>query len=186
MASLGTISSSPNDLDRFLNKRSIIIGEVGCGKTYYTELILKKILESGHSPVAVLDMAPESKNGIGGKMNMVSLEGVRYYTTSIHAPRLTGRSPHEVELLAKENASRIEQLFDIFRNDPARTLCINDVSIYLQAGDLERLWAIVNMSLTVILNGYYGTSLGGGKLAERERRNMEALSHRCDRIIKVS
>jgi len=185
MASLGTTSSPDLNLENFLNKRVLIRGEVGCGKTFYTELILGKIMESGHESVAVIDMAPESKGGIGGKMNVEGLKGVRYYTTNIDPPRLMGKSAHEVEHLAKGNAFRIEQLFDIYQKDPARTLCINDVSMYLQEGDLDKLWAIVNMSPTVILNGYYGTSLGGGELAVRERQNMEKLSMRCDRVINL-
>jgi len=185
MAPLDSLPPLANDLEGFLNKKVLIIGEVGSGKTAYTRKILKKILESVAVSVAVIDMAPEAKGVIGGKINMSGLEGAHYYTTTVHPPRLMGKSPHEVQLLASENAARIEKLFDIYRKDPARTLCINDISLYLQAGDLEKLWTIIEMSSTTVMNGYYGTTLGGGELGDRERRNMEKLCDRCDAVLRL-
>ena len=35
------------------------------------------------------------------------------------------------------------------------------------------------------MNGYYGSSLGGGKLGKREQQNMKALKKRCDSVMKV-
>ena len=173
------------ELDILWNRKTIIIGEVGAGKTHFTTQIVTHILTSGEDSVAVLDMAPEARDGVGGKMNISALKGARYYTTTIYPPRLTGRTIQEVELLAKENASRIEKLFKIYQKAPARVLCINDVSIYLQAGALKKLWNIINISPTVIMNGYYGTTLGGGRFGEQEQLNMNKLCDKCDHVIHL-
>jgi hypothetical protein len=65
-------------------------------------------------------------------------------------------------------------------------LIINDVSIYLQAGELDKLLSLLNSTPTVIMNGYFGRSLGGGRLGERERENMKALQEKCDKVIFAS
>jgi len=99
------------------------------------------------------------------------------------APRLTGKSVNEVESFAENNVKLIDHIFKAYLKDPCKTLFINDVSIYLQKGDIEKLILLLDSTPTVIMNGYYGKSLGGGKLGERERQNMEALQEICDRVI---
>jgi len=116
-------------------------------------------------------------------VNLEGLDNVRYYTGKIAAPRLTGKTSEEVQMLAAQNARMIEEIFSEYMRHPARALFMNDVSIYLQAGDLENLLALVYATPTVVMNGYYGDSLGGGSLTVRERKYMKALQERCDIVI---
>ena len=169
----------------FINKKTLIVGEVNTGKTAYLNNILEKLLKEGHTDLSIIDMAPETIGDIGGKMSLGKLTFIRYLTAEIVAPRLTGGSQEEVEALAKENAWSIDAILLQYLNDPSKVLLINDVSIYLQAGDLDRLLSLLNSTSTVVMNGYFGYGLGGGKLGERERRKMKALQEKCDRVINL-
>ena len=171
-------------IEEFKNKKTIIIGEVNTGKTTFLLDILSVFLEEGEKEIALIDMAPESIKGIGGKIDNEKIDAIKYYTAQIVAPRLTGKTVEEVETFAQHNAELIDEIFVEYLKNPTKVLFINDVSIYLQAGDLIELLALLHSTPTVIMNGYYGSSLGGGKLGERERENMNALQNICDRVIK--
>ncbi len=171
-------------VEEFRNKKTIIIGEVNTGKTLYLCEILNRFLDEDEKEISLIDMAPESIKGIGGKIDHEKIDAIKYYTAQIVAPRLTGKTVEEVETFAQHNAKLIDELFVEYLNNPSKVLFINDVSIYLQAGNLIGLLSLLHSTPTVIMNGYYGSSLGGGKLGERERENMKALQSRCDRVIK--
>jgi len=172
-------------VQKYKNKRTIIIGEVNTGKTTFLYQILKGFLEEGETHLAVIDLAPESVKNIGGKMRMEGLNSIRYCTAQIVAPRLTGKTSDEVEKLAKQNVKLIDHIFRDYSKNPAKVLLINDVSIYLQTGDLDKILSLLKTTPTVIMNGYYGSSLGGGELGKRERENMDKLQEQCDLVIKL-
>ena len=172
-------------LNAYINKRTLIIGEVNTGKTAYLGSILSRFLEDGQTGLTIIDMAPETAKGIGGKMSHGEIRSTRYFTTQIMAPRLMGGSQEEVEALAKRNALLIDNIFSQYLKNPSKVLLINDVSIYLQSGDLDKLLLFLKSTPTVIMNGYFGYSLGGGKLGKRERENMKSLQERCDRVISL-
>jgi len=169
----------------FKNKKIIIVGEVNTGKTTYLSKLINEFIFEGEDDLALIDMAPERTKGVGGKMNIEAGDVIRYYTAPIVAPRLMGRSTDEVETLAKQNAELIENIFLEYLKNPGKTLFVNDISLYLQAGALYKLLSWLNSTPTVIMNGYYGSSLGGGELGRRERKNMQSLMERCDRIIQL-
>jgi hypothetical protein len=177
--------SDIHTVEKYINKKTIIVGEVNTGKTVYLGKILKMFVDEGEKDLTVIDMAPESTRGIGGKMNMEEVPSIRYYTAKIAAPRLTGKTVDEVQMLAEHNAKRLEAVFLEYVKNPSKILFVNDISIYLQAGDLNKLLLWLNQTPTVVMNGYYGSALGGGKLGERERKNMETLQEQCDRVIRM-
>jgi hypothetical protein len=172
-------------LAKIQNRKTIIMGEVNTGKTAYSVEVLKRFKERGETEIAVIDMAPESIKGIGGKMPNEAVRDVRYYSVQVVAPRLTGKTEDEIQSLASHNAKSIEDAFGEYEKGPSKVLFINDISLYLQAGGLTRLYSVLNSTPTVVMNGYYGDSLGGGKLGKRERKNMEELERECDTVIKL-
>ena len=172
-------------MQEFRNKKTIILGEVNTGKTAYLDEILNRFLEEGEADITVIDMAPDSVRGIGGKMSKAEICSTRYLTAQIAAPRLTGRSYQDAKTLARHNARLIEDIFAEYLENPGKVLFINDISLYLQAGNLDKLLTLIGSTPTVIMNGYYGFSLGGGELGERERENMNALRKVCDNVIRV-
>jgi hypothetical protein len=156
----------------------LIRGEVGTGKTRLTQRLLEEAEALGRK-IAVIDMAPEPQNGAGGKLNPGTSD---YYTTDIETPRLSGTTEKEIVELAELNKQRIEDLFNIYK--PRDVLFMNDVSMYLQRGNVERIVSVMSSSRTCILNGYFGTSLGEDSFSEEERRKMIELQKFCDIIIR--
>jgi hypothetical protein len=172
-------------IEELKSKKTIIAGEVNTGKTALLGHLLKIFMDQGETRLAVIDMAPESTRGIGGKLLLDEALPLRYYTTQIVPPRLTGKSEEEVLMYAENNARLLEHIFLLYLEEPAQVLFINDVSIYLQAGDPEKLLSVLVSTPTTVMNGYYGSSLGGGSLGERERRNMTELLRLCDKVIEM-
>jgi hypothetical protein len=81
-----------------------------------------------------------------------------FCATTIAAPRLSGRDEEEADLLAQTNADAIEPLFQDPRLANCSILVINDVTLYLQAGNYDDLWAVIQPVETVLINAYYGAA----------------------------
>ncbi|MBU1273841.1 MAG: hypothetical protein KJ720_00535 [Proteobacteria bacterium] len=173
-------------LEELKGSWTLIAGEVNTGKTGLLARLMESFAAQGEKSLALIDMAPEMTRGVGGKLTPPPGVAPRHYAPAITAPRLTGRTPDEVLALARGNAERIEEVFAAYLAAPARVLFINDVSLYLQAGDPAKLYRVLETTPTVVINGYLGASLGGGELGELERRRMEALAARCARVYRMA
>ncbi|MBU7017450.1 MAG: hypothetical protein HXS44_08070 [Theionarchaea archaeon] len=159
----------------------LILGEVSTGKTSLTQVYLDEAIIMQRS-VAVIDMAPERKKGVGGKLVCKSsAETCNYYTAAIVTPRLSGKTEKEIVDLAELNRGRIDDIFNKY--EPRDVLFINDVSIYLQRGNVEQIVSLISLSQTCIMNGYYGFSLGDDKFSQEERNKMIDLQKHCNKII---
>jgi len=172
-------------LDEYWGKKTLILGDVNSGKTQMTLGVLARIIDHKRDKVAVLDFAPEKTQEIGGKMKVPSHPRIFYYTTTIIPPRLTGRDSDEMEAYSLRNAKAIEGLFSTYLKNPKKVLVINDVSLYLQNGNLGRLLEVLGSSHTAIMNGYYGKALGDSPFSEREKRQMDRLATVCDRVVHL-
>jgi hypothetical protein len=169
-----------------MNRRTIIVGDVNSGKTAQTLDILKLFLKAGHAKnIAIFDMAPDTIRGIGGKMKPPLDEPLLYLTTSIFAPRLAGKDQYHTLKLAEKNATAIEKLFKKFYRQKREILFVNDVTLYLQAGDSERFIKILDTTSTHIINAYYGDTFCDSELTRREKNLTEALMKLCDQIIEM-
>ncbi|MCK4698168.1 MAG: hypothetical protein KAT53_07690 [Dehalococcoidia bacterium] len=172
----------------------LIMGDVSTGKTMMTKELLDEAIESDLGEVTVIDMAPRSfiVEGIsfGGVLVELGDCDVRcLMSDEIRTPRLSAETSEELLELADQNREKIERLLDEFKADPSRILFINDVSIYLQCGKLERLWDTIQLAETVVANGYFGTRLEedlGTGVSARERRLMDGLASRMDVVIDSS
>jgi len=171
----------------------LIMGDVNTGKTMMTKELLDKAIELDPGEVTVIDMAPRSfiVEGISFGGVLVGGDcGVRcLMSDEIRTPRLSAETSEELLDLADQNREKIERLLDEFQDHPSRILFINDVSIYLQSGKLERLWDTIKLAETVVANGYLGTRLEedlGTGVSARERRLMEELASRMDVVIDSS
>lgn len=173
------------DTKLFLNRMTLITGDVNAGKTRFTRDILDAFLEEGERDIAVIDLAPEMYKGIGGKMADIAEQGVLYMTTGIDPPRLLGRNQREVQSVAKKNAAAIDRLFTSYLGTPKKVLFINDVTLYLHRGTMERLCRVISNAETRIINAYYGESLGDSALSRKERRLVEELMTACDLLISL-
>ncbi len=174
--------------DRYRGRRTLIVGEVRSGKTLSTLKIFREWRRSGAESIAVLDLAPEKIDRVGGKMPFMEeeKEGILYLSPRILPPRLLGKSEEEIRQLAGENRQRIDQALRTLQSSPAlpgSVLFINDISLYFHAGEGEQIWLSLEKISTVVMNGYYGRYFGSGPLSQRERTEMEFLMVRCDRVL---
>jgi hypothetical protein len=86
------------------------------------------------------------------------------------------------------NRKIAESLLDDFLLEPTTILFVNDVSIHLQRGEINRLWRAFEAAETVVVNGYYGERLKADcerGLSSCERTLMEELASRMDRVIRL-
>jgi len=167
----------------FLGLRTLIVGDVNTGKTSYLQLLLLEC--RGRGAIVILDMAPEKIGEVGGKIRVPSGSDIHYFTTVIRPPRLSATDDDEARRIAMDNVGMIEKnLFKKAEALSAQILIINDVSLYLQMGDLDRLLGILEKYSTVVMNGYMGNTFQDSVLTRRERKNMEGLITFCDQVIQ--
>jgi hypothetical protein len=172
--------------DDYRNQRTLIIGDVNTGKTRATVAILKHWIAINPTPlITVLDLAPEPVRGIGGRLTLPANFAGRYLFADFVPPRLTGRNTDEITLLAAANARTAERLFEAVLKDPHPTLVINDASLYLQAGDYDRLMALMTSAATVLINAYYGERFKAYSISSRERQLTEQLIKDCDQVLRM-
>ncbi len=175
-----------NKSGNLLNRRTLIVGDTNTGKTLKTLDILSGWVTANPTPLmTVLDLAPEPVRGIGGRLTLPEGFTGRYLFADIVPPRLTGRTPDEVTRLAAANARSAVTLFTEILREPHPFLIINDVTLYLQAGDYGRLADSVQSAATVLMNAYYGKRFGDHPISRRERRLTERLMQDCDRVIRM-
>lgn len=167
-------------------RRTLIIGDVNSGKTHLTEQVLADWTAQGRSgDIAVLDLAPEARGGIGGPLALPrGFQGI-YLATPIVPPRLQARSEEEAEALAQANARAIEGLFVHPDLAACSILVVNDATLYLQAGNYKRLIEVLRSAATVLINAYYGESFPDYRLSREERRRTNRLIQDCDRVIRL-
>jgi hypothetical protein len=173
-------------IETYLNRRTLISGDVKSGKTARTLQILRGFIQAGYADrIAVIDMAPDNIGGIGGKMEPPADAPILYLTATIAAPRLTGVDEAHTRRLALQNARAIEALFEALRQQPREILFVNDASLYLQAGDLNSFLTILDTASTQIINIYCGGTFPDSALTRRERQLTEALVKTCDKTVHL-
>lgn len=175
-----------------LGKRTLIVGKTRSGKTKLTADLLKGMLNFVNpEEVTVIDLAPR-KSGLGSPLtNYLELPSVvRLLRPEVlRAPRLEGRNAEEVFKLARSNEEAIRPLLFSFLSKPTEVLVMNDLTIYLHAGDPELLMECLRVSRTFLGNAYYGRGEfddKGSGLNERERELVEELMKHADLIVKLS
>ncbi|RDD53411.1 MAG: hypothetical protein BA066_04530 [Candidatus Korarchaeota archaeon NZ13-K] len=175
-----------------LGKRTLIVGRVRSGKTRLTAEILRGFMGLvGAGEITVIDLAPE-RGGLGLSLRayLGFPEGLRYLRpASVRAPRLEGRDAEEVLRLARENEEYIRPILLNFLENPTKILVMNDMTIYLHAGDLGLILECMGSVETFLGNAHYGRGDfddKGSGLNERERLLIEELMRRVDVILKLS
>lgn len=177
-------------LDDVLGKKVLIIGEAGTGKTILLVKLLEEVDEKGlSSEVTLIDLAPKRFGEFGGRVTdyLCQVGGIRLLMpTDVFAPRLSGKTKEDVLLLAEKNKELIEPLLKEFISNPTKILFINDVTIYLHAGDPTLIEKCIEVSGTFVGTAYYGTKLQddkGSGITHRERTLTERLMKKVDEVI---
>jgi hypothetical protein len=172
--------------DRYLCRKTLILGDVNSGKTHLTRTIIDAFCHSGHAKrMVVIDLAPEAVKGIGGKLVLPEIEDLAYLTCPIVPPRLTAETEKQIHALARQNAAAIDILFDQAIGLQRSIIVINDASLYLQAGRLNRMLVLVNTFETAVINAYLGSTFASTPFSHGERQLVEAFARRCDCVVRL-
>ena len=172
------------DVSQYLGHQTVLAGAVNSGKTTQTAAIVEQFLRAGYGAnIALLDLAPNQVSGIGGKLCFDKIAQVVYLTDEILAPRLMGRDADHTLELATHNARTIEKLFAELESHGRDILFINDVTLYLQAGNINILLGFLENFSTKIINAYYGHSFDDSELSQRERQLTDFLMDKSDAVI---
>ena len=182
--------------EEFINRFTMIVGEINSGKTTLTQQILEVFCRATGSMITVVDLAPEitpqdldaqnKTRAIGGVLQIPDSERVRYYHPRIHPPRLRARDESEAEALAAENLRTIDALLDKALLKDTDAIFINDCSLYLHSGSASKLLDLIHSCPTSVVNGYFGRFFSSSSISIRERKGMKFLIRHCDRLIKIS
>ncbi len=178
--------------EAFKDRKTIITGDVGTGKTVLTKRLLEIAIDMGEQ-ITVLDFAPKRDTikgfEVGGHLLDESKLRVRHLKSEdIKTPRLSAESPEQLLSYADYNKDITSHLIEKFLEEPTSTLFINDVSIHLQRGELDPILKAVARAETVIINGYMGVQLRpdqGTGISERENFLMQRLAAKLDREINL-
>jgi hypothetical protein len=188
-------NSTEIDAQFFLEKWTLIVGDVNAGKTSLTRDILNRVYRkvAAHQ-LAIIDMAPVipeetvsrlGLSGVGGRLiDPNAIKGL-YLSASIDPPRLSTSTEEEALLVAERNCQKIEKLLQTFSESRRNVLFVNDISLYLQAGNTADLIRHFSGAATLVANGYMGTTLGRGALSQREHREMQALMEAFTEVIRL-
>lgn len=182
------------DSNRFLGRRTLIVGDVNVGKTTLTNKILEAMCHEGLGErIVALDLAPEipmeilmkkGLSGVGGWIRVPEEKGILYLRPTLRPPRLMAKSPEDALSIAKENLRAIEQVL-------SKALCgrdilfVNDLTLYLHAGEAVGLMEFLSKFDTVVANGYRGEKLGEGSISSREREQLEKVTRFFDLVIEL-
>jgi hypothetical protein len=171
----------------YLGVKTLITGDVNSGKTRLTEELLRALCRYGAAGrTALLDLAPERLKQAGGKIQLAKPPPtLLYLTCHIVAPRLTGQNATQVQHLAETNARAIEPLIDQVLAARRTILVVNDASIYLQAGRMQRFLDLLAGHETVIVNAYKGHSFAPAPFTQLERKRVDALADCCEKVIRL-
>ena len=136
-------------LEDYLNRKTLILGDVNTGKTTLTKKVLEALCRRDlGGRIAIVDMAPEIPEklakekglvGVGGKLTPPEGDDILYLGGHFEPPRLSSKTEEEAIRKARQNQRMIEGHFHELDLQPREILFVNDVSIYLQAGTAEDL-----------------------------------------------
>jgi len=181
-----------NLFERFIGKKTLIVGEVGSGKTLLLSRFLDQLVRSGlKDRVTVIEMAP-NMGGVGGTVENYTrnVACVKYLKPwRIIPPRTMGRNREEVIRYARLNMLALKPLIEEYLRNPTEILLINDLTIYLHAGEVEDIIQLINISKTFTATAYEGEKLAddkGSGITDRERRSLDRLKGLVDEVLRLS
>lgn len=175
-----------------VGKKTVIVGEAGAGKTKLLAEFLREFLRLfGRCKITVIDLAPEKIAGIGGPLNIhLDLSGFHYLRPGlVYAPRLMACNAEDVLRYAKHNAEQARKLFEIYLQGPTEVLAVNDLTIYLHAGEVEEIIDIARRANTFVATAYQGERLSedfGTGISMRERQKLEKFLEHVDNVIRLN
>ncbi len=178
------------EYEKLIGKKTLIVGPLGSGKTKLLANILEKFHEMKlERDIVVLDFAPRRVDSIGGKLSeYIDVDRFTYLSPkAVRMPRYEGKGSIDVIFLAEENRVVMEFLLKEAMKLEKRILVINDVTLYLHLGNLQRLIELILSRDTVVITAYYGQEFDdkSSGINIRERSCVEELMRFFDYVIRL-
>ena len=104
------------------------------------------------------------------------------------AARIEGLAGEDVLRFAQSNHQSIDRVIQKYSAKPTNILFMNDVSIYLQIGDVQNLLRAIASAKTVVVNSYEGTTLEydhGSGVSQQERDGLATLKRTVDEVMNL-
>jgi hypothetical protein len=168
-----------------IGHRVIITGDVAVGKTRLIGRLVDQAVQiDGTQNIVVLDLAPEVPNIFGHvavpiTQYSLNIGKTKYlHPIGLKPPRLQGRNMEDIISIAERNASNITSILLTLIEKPPKTLFIDDLTLYLHAGQPKILLDLVNRTYTFVATAYKGDLLAddkGSGITIRERQALEQL-----------
>lgn len=183
--------------DEIIGCKLLIVGDVGSGKTALTARLLTEALAIfSANDITLIDMAPKRREfkgvTVGGRLTdfMNVPTGLRILTPTPRpvASRIEGLAAGDVLRFAQSNHQSIDRVLQTYSADPAQILFMNDVSMYLQVGELGNLLTVIASAKTVVMNSYEGIALKddrGSGVSQNERDGLAILKGAVDRVMTL-
>lgn len=173
--------------------KTLIAGELGVEKTALLRRLLGEAQNENREKITVLDFAsPEFEiDGVayGGHLTDAQAPNIRIISSKlIKTPWHTAKNADELIRLADYNHNITQSLLDQYMRSPTNSLFINDVSVHLLRGTLQKLWDSIRKTETVIACGYLGNRITddyGTGISRRENLLMRRLSTKMDRLLSL-
>uniref|UniRef100_A0A7C5Y745 Helicase HerA central domain-containing protein n=1 Tax=Caldiarchaeum subterraneum TaxID=311458 RepID=A0A7C5Y745_CALS0 len=180
------------NVDQFVGKKTLIVGEAGSGKTRLLAQLLKELIGiSEPSQISVIDLAPEKISGIGGPLSLYGdFSNVKYYRPErVYAPRLMACNAEDVKRYAESNAKLAREQFQKYLRNPTKMLAVNDITIFLHAAEVEELLQYIQKASTFVATAYMGEKLVedfGTGLSQTEKSKLTKLIEKVDQVIRLN
>ncbi len=180
------------DFADFLGRRILIVGEVASGKTKLLSEFLDYLVKRGFAAeVTLIEMSPSFVDvGRPVEEYTKSVGKVRYLKPSkIYPPRMLGRSKEDVLYYAEHNYRELKPLLSKFAENPSKILLIDDLTIFLHAGETEEILQVMEKCETFVATAYEGSALRddkGSGITFREQRLLSELKNHVDRVIELA
>lgn len=183
-----------SDLPFPLSGSTLIVGPSNVGKTRLTARALDAWVNvHGPSGVVVLDFAPAvERDGrlLGGRLDRFTTIPDRAWIGRLdaHAPRAQAEHDDDAVALARDNATRAQQLLDAAPAEP-RAVFVNDATIPRQhAADVpHRVRDYCERADVAVLNAFESDELGADHpVSQIERATLAALREWATRTVSLS
>ena len=181
-----------SDFSRLLGKRALIVGEIASGKTRLLSKFLDYLVERGYGfQITLIEMAP----GFGGIGRLTeeytgNVKKVNYLKPEkIYPPRTLGKTREEVLRYTEHNYRALKPLLQAFIDNPTEILLVNDLTIYLHAGEVEDVLRAVERCETFAATAYEGVRLQddkGSGITFRERKAVSKLRKNMDLVVELA
>jgi len=180
----------------YIQKMTIILGDISTGKTTTTALLIIDALKS-NSPnnITIIELAPRKtiykEKTIGGRISDIIKipSGIRLLQPKkIHSPRYSAKDKDELLNLVEENKISIDIILNYYMDNPTPILFINDLSIYFQSGKWKKIFNVMQKAKVSLANAYYGRSLENDLktgISKIEKQTLEMVSSKADMIIHL-